>query len=251
MVLRELLHREVRFREDPRFTGWRTQYRVARAGLHRLLQVPESTLDGAFAELLALRPGLVAELADRPKGGAMMQAPLLYVLTRVAKPSVVVETGVASGYSARFVLEAMARNGTGTLHSIGIPQLAIDAQKAGGSEAIQELASHRIGWLVPDPLRSRWTIHEGMSQAVLPPLLDGLSGPIDAFVHDSFHDYPTMTFEYGAAWPHLAPGGLLLSHDIHNNSAWREFVGKHGVERDEELDHDLGVAVRPSDASSR
>jgi hypothetical protein len=40
---------------------------------------------------------------------------------RSLKPRVIVETGVASGLSSAHILRALAANGTGTLHSIDLP----------------------------------------------------------------------------------------------------------------------------------
>jgi hypothetical protein len=33
-----------------------------------------------------------------------------------------------------------------------------------------------------------------------------------------------MYWEYKTAWEYIPKGGLLLSHDIHQNSAFREFA---------------------------
>ena len=38
-----------------------------------------------------------------------------------------------------------------------------------------------------------------------------------------------MTFEFEQALPHLKPGGLLLSDDIHMHSAWEDFCRTHGL----------------------
>src|SRR5580658_549999 len=53
--IRELRHREVTFRQNPRFRDWRPMYRVARASLARLAQRPVGELDAYFEELAPLQ----------------------------------------------------------------------------------------------------------------------------------------------------------------------------------------------------
>ena len=47
--------------------------------------------------------------------------PVLYATVRVARPDIVVETGVGSGVSSTFFLSAMEANGVGRLYSIDLP----------------------------------------------------------------------------------------------------------------------------------
>jgi cephalosporin hydroxylase len=46
------------------------------------------------------------------------------------------------------------------------------------------------------------------------------------FLHDSSHSYRHMLWEFRAFWPRLRDGGLLVSHDVHMNAAFPEFVAK-------------------------
>lgn len=82
------------------------------------------------------------------------------------------------------------------------------------------------GWLIPDALRDRWTLHEGASQDMLEPLLEEL-GSIDMFMHDSEHSHTCMTFEFHAAWPAINQDGVLIADDVDWNSAWDEFCTAH------------------------
>ena len=239
MWVREIRQREVPFRVNPRFLDWRPMYRVSRTALARVAARPVEELDGYFAELAPLHQALWEEVGALPSAGALIQAPLLYVLVRARRPQLLVETGISSGYSARLILEALRRNGTGRLHSIGVDIFALrDPTRPEASG----LGGRSVGWLVPPALKDHWTLHLGRSDDVLPPLLAAAEAPLDLFLHDSLHQYPTMRFEYETAFPRLRPGGFLLSHDIHANVAWSEFLGQHPLADADELDHDLGVA---------
>lgn len=237
--VRELHAREIFFRDHPRFLFWRPMYRVSRRPLAHLLGRPLAELDGYFDELAPLHTQLVQEVADYPIAGALSQAPLLYVLVRATKPAWVIETGISSGYSTRLLLEGLRRNGSGHLDSIGVDVFAVRDQEHPDSAA---LARRRVGWLVPESFAPFWRLHLGRSEEILPGLLQGRGATLDLFLHDSLHQYATMKWEYATAYPALAPGGLLASHDIHTSPAWREFLAERRLSEAAELDRDLGVA---------
>ncbi len=135
-----------------------------------------------------------------------------YLLGRAQRPGVVIETGVAYGVTSRYILEALRVNGVGHLDSIDLPPLG------------DETGAH-IGMLVEPPLRSRWTLHRGTTRRLLPQLVDR-AGVVHMFVHDSLHTYRTMLWEFETVWPHLAPGGVLVSDDIEGNTAFEDFVAR-------------------------
>jgi predicted O-methyltransferase YrrM len=136
---------------------------------------------------------------------------LQHAVVRAFQPEIVVETGVANGVSSAYLLLALQANGHGTLHSVGLndPQYLP--------------AGKPLGWVVPEELRSNWKLLAGDSRTVLPRLLADI-GSTDIFIHDSLHTHEHMLWEYRAAYPHLRPGGLLLSDDALWNPAFPEFA---------------------------
>lgn len=121
----------------------------------------------------------------------------------------IVETGVASGISSTYILQALEDNGKGMLYSIDINSHILGDTKP-------------VGWIVPEKLRRRWRLIIGDSNEKLPLLLDELT-TIDIFVHDSLHTYEHMLWEYRTAWPYIKKGGLLLSDDTQGNNAFKDF----------------------------
>jgi predicted O-methyltransferase YrrM len=168
--------------------------------------------EDAWQEIVRGTPGN----HDHDSGTAT--ALVAYSFVRHLRPTLMVETGVARGFTSAVILTAMAHNGFGHLWSIDIPPA--DVFVAGES-----------GAAVPDHLRSSWTYVRGDSKRKLPPLLETL-GKIDLFLHDSLHYYPTMTFEFEQAWAHLRPGGALVSDDMRFNRAFADFVTRHHVPAD-------------------
>jgi predicted O-methyltransferase YrrM len=150
---------------------------------------------------------------DRPASASMHDADaelpdLCFIICRALRPRVVVETGVGSGVTTAFILQALAANGEGHLWSIDLPP--IEAEEFAGS-------------FVPQHLRNRWTLLRGRSRQLLPRLLRDLPAP-DLFLHDSLHTTRNMTFEFQAAWQRMASGSVLLSDDIHMSKAFARFI---------------------------
>lgn len=139
----------------------------------------------------------------------------IWCVIRHLGPKHVVETGVAHGFTSRFALDALERNGMGHLSSIDRP-------------ALDKRMRDRVGIAVEDG--SRWSLIMGSSRRRLRPLLSQL-GEIGVFVHDSFHTERNVLFELEAAWKHLAPGGVMIIDDIDTNRAFRTFHANNGEGR--------------------
>jgi len=95
-----------------------------------------------------------------------LRSPIVYVAVRALKPSIVVETGVASGVSTTLILKALSLNGKGQLYSIDAPNLDPLARLPNGKEP---------GWLVPLDLRERGHFILGLSKDKLEPPLRKLT----------------------------------------------------------------------------
>jgi len=132
------------------------------------------------------------------------------------RPEVVVETGVARGFTTRVVLEALEANRVGALYSIDLPP-PLD----------QGRLTTEIGAAVTTKLRKRWTLVEGSSRRRLPGLLRDLD-TIDLFIHDSRHTRRNIMFELREAWAALRPGGFLLADDIHGNAGFHDALEGFG-----------------------
>ncbi|MFQ5787509.1 MAG: class I SAM-dependent methyltransferase, partial [Thermodesulfobacteriota bacterium] len=144
-----------------------------------------------------------------------MELPCLYLLVRIIKPNLLVETGVASGASSAYILRALKDNEKGKLYSIDLPPDNLPNGR-------------KSGWAVPETLRDRWDLRIGDAKIMLVPLLNEI-GETDFFVHDSLHTYDHMMWEYKCVWPYLRQGGLFLSHDVGANEAFLDFMKKVNI----------------------
>jgi len=120
----------------------------------------------------------------------------LYIIARILKPEIVIETGVFEGHSSLALLLALKENNKGHLHSIDLPSPKLPPGK-------------ESGWIVPEHQRKRWDLRLGKSSDLLPDLLKEVR-EVDIFLHDSEHSYENMHWEYKTAWGYIRKGGLLL-----------------------------------------
>lgn len=151
----------------------------------------------------------LAKYADNGLGYCS-RSPELYIITRMMKPTVFIETGVRNGVSSLFILTAMKKNGSGRLYSVDLP----NEQLEGGG---------KTGWIVPEDLRDIWDLRFGDSLELLPGLFAKEAASVDVFFHDSDHSYNFMKREFNLAKPHIRKGGILLADDAFGNNAFIEF----------------------------
>ena len=137
----------------------------------------------------------------------------LYILIRLLKPNIVVETGVYKGASTDAILRAMDKNNFGHLYSIELPVVGLLQDK-------QFISDIEIGMLVSESIRNRWTLLLGDSKIELPKLVEKI-GNFDIFFHDSLHTYEHMKFEFELAKKYSK---VIMSHDIACNDAFPELV---------------------------
>ncbi len=157
---------------------------------------------------------------------------VLYSLCRKLKPSVIVETGVASGMSSAYILRALDKNNHGELFSIDVPWHTVTENwkpHFSDEDMTTRPIEKQSGWIIPDYLRDRWQLFLGKSSENLPPLLKKIEA-MDVFLHDSEHTYETMLWEFQTAWPNLRAGGMLIAHNVDSNDAFSDFGQSVGGE---------------------
>ena len=138
---------------------------------------------------------------------------LLGSVVLLRRPSVVIETGVAMGFSTAVMLAAMDVNQAGALHSIDLPPLQVNAAEF-------------VGEVVADELRGRWTLHSGPRERSCPVWSGAWPRSISSSTTATTAT-PAQHEEYRVVWPYLAGGACLISDDV-SNPAFVEFAGEVG-----------------------
>lgn len=136
---------------------------------------------------------------------------LWYVLARVVKPELTVETGIHDGLGSLMLLRALERNAE---QGVEGRLISIDFDPASG-------------WLVPDHLRGRWTpIFEDIETA-LERSLEGEQ--VDLFIHESDHNEALQRIEFGSALAHPAPVLWVIDSSGLELSVLRDLCAERGV----------------------
>lgn len=194
----------------------------------RWCEAVATDVDGALMQLGVPRPvGQLSEFSDeivearrrqdacpvRMGGGGNIE--LLFLLNEAVGSTRVIETGVAYGWSTLAILLSLSRRGGGKLVSVDRPYPNSTAERY-------------VGWVVPERLRGGWTLLSYADREGLPRALR-LLPQIDLCHYDSDKTVRGRRWAYPRFWKALRPGGLLVSDDIDDNEAFRDFAGLVGV----------------------
>lgn len=140
----------------------------------------------------------------------------LYFLTRFRKPAVVVETGVAAGWSSRAILDALTMNGNGMLYSSDLPYVwSVDGQ-------------FPFAPLVPNRLRSNWFVSTAGDRKALPAIRSRIN-QIDLLHYDSDKTYAGRQFAVECLRSMFNDETILVMDDIQNNVYFRDYCDKRGL----------------------
>ncbi|BBD72262.1 hypothetical protein HS1genome_0651 [Sulfodiicoccus acidiphilus] len=177
---------------------------------------------------------MISERLDRQLGKRNLwqlsrdKRPFLYASVKAASPRVAVETGVGSGVSTTLILSALEN---GELHSIDI-----------GAKYGEE-GEEKVGFLVPEELKTKWRLHLGRSSDLLEPLLKEL-GEVEFFLHDGEHTYSNVMFELRTVWRYMK-SGIVAVDNYRFTEAPLNFAKEVGAKLVELSPTDGGMAIIP------
>lgn len=193
----------------PRHTYSKTDFKQNISSLQNHLSVFSSNLENKTFPSKEKPYPLVYQLDDE-------SGFFLYILCKILKPEIIVETGVAYGMSSAYILQALKENNKGMLYSI--------------DSIFRPWESERmLGSAIPLDLKNRWKFINGVSSEKLNELLKSLK-QIDIFIHDSLHTYANMMSEFNTAWPFIQNDGFLISDDVGTNNAFYDFCIRNNLE---------------------
>lgn len=124
----------------------------------------------------------------------------VYIITRLIQPEIVIDSGVAKGFTSTAILDALERNGKGQLISIELPSLYRGYRD-------------QVGEMIPQRLRHRWQLKFGPSALILPRLLRD-SGPVQFFVYDSAASYENQKNDFRIMLSGMPAGGIIIANQV-------------------------------------
>jgi predicted O-methyltransferase YrrM len=136
---------------------------------------------------------------------------MLFFLARLLRPSIVIETGVAAGFSSHALLTALQQNGHGDLFSSDFPYFRLQNPE------------RFVGILVDEELKPRWKLYLEGDRANLPKICTS-TGRVQLAHYDSDKSYAGRKFFCRIILPMLDREGVMLMDDIGDNTFFMEFV---------------------------
>ncbi len=189
------------------------------ANLAAIFSLPPERASAYFAEIHE-EPQLNAQLEKRIRWrfATKHRLPLgnraiWYVIARITKPRLIVETGILSGLGSLALLCAIERN-VAEGHEGHL--IAVDTDPT-------------AGWLVPSALEARWSKLEGISTDVLPGALQGQK--VGLFIQDSPHTFENQTAEFAIAMAHADDLTVLIDSGGGQTPALDDVCRRHGGDR--------------------
>lgn len=158
-----------------------------------------------------------AENAERQcpvKMGGAGALELIYYLAEYTKARHVLETGVAYGWSSLAALLSLQHR-DGALYSSDMPYLGKDNDRF-------------VGCVVPEKLRKNWKLFRLADRESLPKIF-GEQKSFDFIHYDSDKSYHGRMWAYPLLWQHLRQGGVLMSDDIMDNSAFMDYCVQNNL----------------------
>lgn len=152
--------------------------------------------------------------AGTPQHGFGGSADLIYSVCEAIGARNAVETGVAHGFSSLAILLSVTRRG-GHLWSVDMPSPNLQAE-------------HEVGVVVPAALRQSWTLERSPDSVGLPKVI-AKAPSLDFCHYDSEKSYEGRLLSYPRLWDSLRHGGVFMSDDIGDNTAFRDFAAEIGV----------------------
>lgn len=163
------------------------------------------------------RADAVLKELDVDLGGGGIH-PFLYFVTRLLQPYVVVETGVAAGFSSCAFLSALRTNGRGRLLSSDFPYFRLPDPE------------RYIGIIVDEHLKDRWTLLLEGDASNLPAIVQA-AGKADLFHYDSDKSYSGRAVAMSVMQKAMRPLGIIIMDDIQDNSFFHDYVRANRIDQ--------------------
>lgn len=206
-IIKNIFNRKSAFRGKEKTQRWAESKAVSQAiAIEKLFGVSMQSFETLFPEELKL--ALQKEKNCPIKMGGAGALELIYHACEFTHAKNTVETGVAYGWSSFAALLSLEKR-NGTLYSSDMPYLGQDGDQY-------------VGFIVPENLKSNWKLFRHADKESLPKIF-GEASMMDVAHYDSDKSYEGRTWAYHQLYNHLRDGGVFISDDIGDNSAYQDF----------------------------
>ena len=213
-IIKNIFNRKSAFRGKEKTAEWARSMAVSQEmAIENLFGVPMQNFEKLFSE--ELQYSLKKEKECPIKMGGAGALELIFHACEFTEAKNTVETGVAYGWSSLAALLSLQKRG-GTLYSSDMPYLGSDGDQY-------------VGCIVPENLKSNWKLFRHADKESLPKIF-GEAALMDVVHYDSDKSYEGRTWAYLQLYKHLREGGVFMSDDIGDNSAYQDFCEKLNID---------------------
>ena len=150
------------------------------------------------------------------KLGGAADLELIYNICKHIEPKVIIETGVAYGWSSSVILNYIKKNSSeAKLISFDMPY------------PLCKNTSY-VGSIVCEKFKTNWTLIKKIDLLAIKKILLKVKS-IDFFHYDSDKSYEGMFRMFKIIYPYLKPNGFLIIDDINDNMAFHDFTEMYSL----------------------
>lgn len=212
-IVKNVFNRNAAFKGKEKTLSWASSVAVSQeAAVKSLFGREMLPFSEVFCELYI--GALEKQNACPVKMGGAGALELIYAACEFSQATAVIETGVAYGWSSLAALQSLQKR-QGVLYSSDMPYLSQEADQY-------------VGTVVPEDLKQNWKLFRFADRESLPKIF-AQQNLFDVVHYDSDKAYEGMFWAYGKLYQHLRQGGVFISDDINDNSAFQDFCETHAI----------------------
>lgn len=213
-IIKNIFNRNSAFKGKEKTLAWASSKAVSQEeAILQLFGVEMQLFSTLFPQQLQWAKEKEAACPVKMGGAGALE--LIYYACEYTQAKTVVETGVAYGWSSFASLLSLKKR-NGMLYSSDMPYLGQNGDQY-------------VGYIVPEELKSGWKLFRFADKESLPKIFGEVQA-IDVLHYDSDKAYEGMSWAYAQLYAKLRKGGVFISDDINDNSAFQDFCEKHNIE---------------------
>ncbi|MBT2621794.1 class I SAM-dependent methyltransferase [Chryseobacterium sp. ISL-6] len=213
-ILKNTVNRNNAFKGKEKTNSWARSKAISqKEAVFNLFGIDASTFKTQYKDVLDKAAQKEKECPIKMGGPGALE--LIYYACEFSEGKNVVETGVAYGWSSLASLLSLEKR-NGTLYSSDMPYLGQNGDQY-------------VGYVVPEDLKKYWKLFRFADKESLPKIFNE-NQVFDVVHYDSDKSYNGMFWAYNQLYTHLRSGGVFISDDIGDNSAYQDFCEKNDID---------------------
>jgi len=213
-IIKNIFNRKSAFKGKEKTLSWASSKAVSQSeAIYKLFGMNAKSFEELFPTELKTAQQKERECPIKMGGAGALE--LIYYSCEFTNAQNVLETGVAYGWSSFAALLSLHQR-NGNLYSSDMPYLGQDGDQF-------------VGYIVPNNLKMNWKLFRFADRESLPKIFKE-NEIFDVVHYDSDKAYEGMSWAYHQLFSHLRNGGVFISDDINDNSAFQDFCDKMKID---------------------